>query len=123
MEMVSSWISKNCRFAAENPVKPILTQRPETGLVHQPKTMMDEDRLQKEVGKFPLADVFRSMGANLRTAKEVLQYAKDPQGYPTFAEAFRQAYGDTNVDEALMDLNKLIVYFARLKDFRAVLQD
>jgi len=103
---LSDWVGKNCKFAVYNDnletPKQLVTQRPESAL---PKTEQD---LDDEIDNYwvGMKDVFQRLSNDVENLKEAVAYARDPN-FPTFLDAYQRAFGDANVEQTLMMLDKL----------------
>ncbi len=104
---IKQWIENNCKFAVYQ------GDIHERGLTNQPplemrKPLENEDHLSADIENswVGMTDVFKRLESDVENLKEAVAYAKNPQ-FPTFLEAYQKSFGDANVDQTMMTLDRL----------------
>ena len=79
---------------------PLSTQMP------QPAMPQNEESLVESFGYVKGTAVFKKMSEDVKNLKEAVSYAKD-QNFPSFGQAFHQAFGNLDVDSTMVMLEKI----------------
>lgn len=114
MKNSQQWVQENCKFA-------VYEERPERAphLVYQPEAPQSEDELMQQMDASDNAYIQRNaVFTHLAQQVSDLQMALDLVGnpnYPSFSEAFEQAFGGPDTTQAKEVLNKLQAYFKFLE--------